>query len=134
MLDKSIIPSKIPSSKNNLPDINAVIIITIICNNPTIPIPIVFPSTCPMTMGPDPIMTTLLIDSFFIVCSASFLAEIKRYRAYRFPAAHSPFVNDPLQPAFFNQGKKTVEQVSGILRAAAGLGWNIKSHIYLPSS
>ena len=45
IVEKSTIPSNAPSSKNNVFETIAVNAIAIICNTPTIPIPIVFPKT-----------------------------------------------------------------------------------------
>lgn len=62
MYSKFIIPSKIPSSKNSVLDINATIIIASICINPTIPIPIVFPNT--------------IIEGFVDVTSVSIIFDV----------------------------------------------------------
>ena len=45
IVEKSTIPSNAPSSKNNVFETIAVNAIAIICNTPTIHIPIVFPKT-----------------------------------------------------------------------------------------
>ena len=65
-VEKSIKPSNIPSSKNNVFDIIAVAIITIICNNPTIPIPIVFPNTIVFGVV-DVTSVSIIFDVFSVV-------------------------------------------------------------------
>ena len=66
ILLKSIIPSNIPSSKNNAFDIKAVAIIAAICNNPTIPIPIVFPNTIVLGVV-DVTNVSIIFDVFSVV-------------------------------------------------------------------
>ena len=66
IVEKSIIPSSIPSSKNRFFEISATITITATCNSPTIPIPIVFPKTIVFGVV-DVTSVSIIFDVFSVV-------------------------------------------------------------------